>query len=273
MAYAEILYDVSDRIATITLNRPEKLNAWTEQMATEVRHALLAAEGDGNVRVIILTGAGRGFCAGADMSLLKQAASSGVDRRLIPPQPEPGKNGGRPDFQRRYSYFPSIKKPILAAINGPCVGLGFVLSLYCDLRFASDAARFGTAFARRGLIAEHGIAWMLPRLIGPAHAIDLLLSARVIDAPEAERMGLINRLVSADQLIPEARAYAKELATMSSPRSMQVIKQQVYNAMMETLEEAIIAADEAMFHSFGSEDFKEGVAHFLEKRAPSFTGK
>jgi enoyl-CoA hydratase/carnithine racemase len=273
MAYAEILYDVSDRIATITLNRPEKLNAWTDQMGTEVRHALLAAEGDGNVRVIILTGAGRGFCAGADMSLLKQAASSGVNRRPIPPQPEPSKNGGRPDFQRRYSYFPSIKKPILAAIHGPCVGLGFVLSLYCDLRFASDAARFGTAFARRGLIAEHGIAWILPRLIGPAHAMDLLLSARMIEASEAARMGLINRLVSVDQLIPEARAYAKELATMSSPRSMGVIKQQVYNAMMETLEEAIIAADEAMFESFGSEDFKEGVAHFLEKRVPSFTGK
>jgi enoyl-CoA hydratase/carnithine racemase len=273
MAYAEILYDVSDRIATITLNRPEKLNAWTDQMGTEVHHALLAAGGDGNVRVIILTGAGRGFCAGADMSLLKQAASSGVDRRVIPPQPEPGKNGGRPGFQRRYSYFPSIKKPILAAINGPCVGLGFVLSLYCDVRFASDAARFGTAFARRGLIAEHGIAWILPRLIGPAHAMDLLFSARMIEAAEAARMGLINRLVSVDQLIPEARAYAKELATMSSPRSMGVIKQQVYNAMMETLEEAIIAADEAMFKSFGSEDFKEGVAHFLEKRAPSFTGK
>lgn len=273
MAYTEILYDVSDGVVTITLNRPAKLNAWTDQMGSEVRHALLAAEGDGNARVIILTGAGRGFCAGADMSLLQQAASSGVDRRLTPPQPEPVKNGGRRDFQRRYSYFPSIKKPIIAAINGPCAGLGFVLSLYCDLRFASDAARFGTAFARRGLIAEHGIAWMLPRLVGPAHALDLLLSARMIEAAEAERMGLVNRVVTADQLIQETRAYARELATVVSPRSMGVIKQQVYSALMETLEEATIAADKAMFESFETQDFKEGVAHFLEKRAPAFTGK
>lgn len=273
MAYAEILYDVSDRIATLTLNRPDKLNAWTDQMGAEVRAALLAAEEDANVRVIILTGAGRGFCAGADMAMLQNAATSGVDRRLIPPQPKPAKNGANPGFQRRYSYFPSIKKPIIAAINGPCVGLGFVLSLYCDLRFASDTARFGTAFARRGLIAEHGIAWMLPRLIGPAHALDLLLSARMVDAAEAARMGLVNRVVPAGQLIPEVRAYAKELATMVSPRSMGVIKRQVYNALMETLEEATIAADKAMFESFDTQDFKEGVAHFVEKRAPAFTGK
>jgi len=274
MAYAEILYDVNDRIATLTLNRPDKLNAWTNQMSDEVRAALLAAEEDDDVRVIILTGAGRGFCAGADMGTLQSAAAtSGADRRLIPPQPLPARNGANPGFQRRYSYFPSIKKPIIAAINGPCVGLGFVLSLYCDLRFASDTARFGTAFARRGLIAEHGIAWMLPRLIGPAHALDLLLSARMVDSTEAARMGLVNRVIPAGQLIPEVRAYARELATMVSPRSMGVIKQQVYNALMETLEEATVAADKAMFESFDTEDFKEGVAHFVEKRAPAFTGK
>jgi enoyl-CoA hydratase/carnithine racemase len=278
MAYAEILYDVSDRIATLTLNRPEKLNAWTNQMGAEVRAALLAAEEDADVRVIILTGAARGFCAGADMGMLQSAAASGVDRRIMTAQPEPKRNGANrefqnPGFQRRYSYFPSIRKPILAAINGPCAGLGFVLSLYCDLRFASDTARFGTAFARRGLIAEHGISWMLPRLIGPAHALDLLLSARMIDAAEAARMGLVNRVIPSGQLLPEVRAYAGELATMVSPRSMSVIKQQVYNALMETLEEATVAADKAMLESFESQDFKEGVAHFMEKRAPAFTGK
>ena len=278
MAYSEILYDVSDRIATLTLNRPEKLNAWTNQMGAEVRAALLAAEEDAHVRIIIITGAGRGFCAGADMGLLQSAAASGVDRPILPPQPEPTTNSANllfqnPGFQRRYSYFPSIKKPILAAINGPCAGLGFVLSLYCDLRFASDTARLGTAFARRGLIAEHGIAWVLPRLIGPAHALDLLLSARMIDAAEAARMGLVNRVIPAGQLLPQVRAYAAELGTMVSPRSMSVIKQQVYNALMETLEEATVAADKAMLESFESQDFKEGVAHFVEKRAPAFTGK
>ena len=274
MAYAEILYDVSDDIATLTLNRPDKLNAWTSQMGTEVRAAMLAAEEDATVRVIILTGAGRGFCAGADMGMLQSAAApSGVDPRLIPIQPEPTRNNANPGFQRRYSYFASIKKPIIAAINGPCAGLGFVLCLYCDLRFASNTARLGTAFARRGLIAEHGIAWMLPRLVGPAHALDLLLSARMVDAAEAAHMGLINRVIPASHLITEVRAYAKELATMVSPRSVGVIKQQVYNALMETLEEATIAADKAMFESFDSQDFKEGVAHFVEKRAPAFTGK
>jgi enoyl-CoA hydratase/carnithine racemase len=282
MAYSEILYDVSERIATLTLNRPEKLNAWTNQMGAEVRAALLAAEEDADVRIIIITGAGRGFCAGADMGMLQSAAASGVDRRILPPH-EPARNSANPNFQnlafqnpgfqRRYSYFPSIQKPILAAINGPCAGLGFVLALYCDLRFASDTARLGTAFARRGLIAEHGIAWMLPRLIGPAHALDLLLSARMIDAAEAARMGLVNRVIPAGQLLPQVRAYAAELGTMVSPRSMSVIKQQVYNALMETLEEATVAADQAMLESFESQDFKEGVAHFVEKRAPAFTGK
>ena len=273
MAYAEILYDVSDRIATLTLNRPEKLNAWTNEMGAEVRAALLAAEEDADVRIIIITGAGRGFCAGADMGMLQSAAASGVDRGILPQQPEPARNNANPGFQRRYSYFPSIKKPILAAINGPCAGLGFVLSLYCDLRFASDTARLGTAFARRGLIAEHGIAWMLPRLIGPAQALDLLLSARMIDAAEAARMGLVNSVIPAGQLLPQVRAYARELGTMASPRSMSVIKQQVYNALMETLEEATVAADQAMLESFESQDFKEGVAHFVEKRASAFTGK
>jgi enoyl-CoA hydratase/carnithine racemase len=272
MAYAEILYEVSDRVATLTLNRPDKLNAWTDQMGTEVRAALGAAEADDDVRVIIVTGAGRGFCAGADMGLLQSVAGTG-NLRLTPPHPEPVKNGVNPGFQRRYSYFPSIKKPVIAAINGACAGLGFVLALYCDLRFASDTARFGTAFARRGLIAEHGIAWMLPRLIGPAHALDLLLSARMIDAGEAARIGLVNRVIPAGQLIPEVQAYAKELASMVSPRSMAVIKHQVYNALMETLEEATVVADKAMLESFATQDFKEGVAHFVEKRAPAFTGK
>jgi enoyl-CoA hydratase/carnithine racemase len=207
------------------------------------------------------------------MGLLQSAAASGVDRPVLPPQPEPARNGANAGFQRRYSYFPSIQKPILAAINGPCAGLGFVLSLYCDLRFASDTARLGTAFSRRGLIAEHGIAWMLPRLIGPAHALDLLLSARMIDAAEAARMGLVNSVIPAGQLLPQVRAYAAELGTMVSPRSMSVIKQQVYDALMETLEEATVAADKAMLESFDSQDFKEGVAHFVEKRAPAFTGR
>jgi enoyl-CoA hydratase/carnithine racemase len=177
------------------------------------------------------------------------------------------------DFQRKYSYFPSLRKPVIAAINGPAVGLGFIISLYCDLRFAAGSARFGTAFARRGLIAEYGVAWMLPRLIGPANALDLLLSARVIDAGEALRMGLVNAVFPTESLIDSVRGYAKDLASSVSPRSMAVIKGQVYNGFFQTLEEATISAEQAMIDSLKSDDFKEGVAHFLEKRTPVFTGR
>ncbi len=276
MPYEEILYEVNDWIATITLNRPDKLNAWTPRMEQEVRAAMSEAEKDDSVRVIILTGAGRGFCAGADMQVLNTLSTEGLEAvQRARPQTGDGASQAnvRPDFQKQYSYFPAISKPIIAAVNGPAAGLGFVLMLYCDLRFASDQARFGTAFARRGLIAEHGISWMLPRLVGLANALDLLFSARMIDAQEALRMGLVSRLFPHEQLIAETRAYATELATMVSPRSLRVMKEQVYQAQFQTLAEAIEVANAEMLKSFECEDFKEGVAHFLEKRAPVFTGR
>src|ERR1700680_3527770 len=171
MTNQETLYTVADRVATITLNRPDKLNAWTATMEQEVRAAMYEAERDQNVRVIILTGAGRGLCAGADMSLLGAIAQGGLaDAEKVLRNSSNGERQHiRPDFQKKYSYFPSIQKPVIAAVNGPAVGLGFILTLYCDLRFASETARFGTAFAKRGLIAEYGLAWMLPRLVGPAN--------------------------------------------------------------------------------------------------------
>jgi enoyl-CoA hydratase/carnithine racemase len=158
-------------------------------------------------------------------------------------------------------------------VNGPAVGLGFVLTLYCDLRFASDAARFGTAFAQRGLIAEYGLAWMLPRLIGPSNALDMLFSARLVDAAEALRMGLVNRVFPQEQFLEGVLAYAKELAYKVSPRSLRVMKEQVYSAMFQTLSEAFDSSEQEMLQSLQCEDFKEGVAHFLEKRAPAFTGR
>jgi enoyl-CoA hydratase/carnithine racemase len=275
MAHQETLYQVSDRVATITLNRPDKLNAWTGTMEQEVRASIYEAERDPNVRVIILTGAGRGFCAGADMSLLGEIAQKGIGERAsaLANTTNGQRTGVRPDFQKKYSYFPSIQKPVIAAVNGPAVGLGFVITLYCDLRFASDAARFGTAFAKRGLIAEYGLAWMLPRLIGPSNALDMLFSARLVDANDALRMGLVNRVFPQDQFLEGVQAYAKDLAYNVSPRSMRVMKDQVYSAMFQTLLEAFESSEQEMLQSLQCDDFKEGVAHFLEKRAAAFTGK
>jgi enoyl-CoA hydratase/carnithine racemase len=278
MANQETVYNVSERVATITLNRPDKLNAWTAVMDQEVRAAIYEAESDSNVRAIILAGAGRGFCAGADMSLLGAIAKEGLEGYRGPESFLRNSSNGerqdvRPDFQKKYSYFPSIKKPVIAAVNGPAVGLGFILTLYCDLRFAAEGARFGTAFAKRGLIAEYGLAWMLPRLIGPANALDMLFSARLVDANEALRMGLVNRVFPQDGFLESVQAYARDLANNVSPRSLGIIKTQVYNAMFQTLGEAFETAEQEMVKSLQCEDFKEGVAHFVEKRAPVFTGR
>jgi enoyl-CoA hydratase/carnithine racemase len=276
MPSQETLYSVADRVATITLNRPDKLNAWTALMETEVRSAMENAEGDHNVRVIVLTGAGRGFCAGADMSLLSAVAEHGLDdrgREQVLRNGATQREGALPDFRKRYSYFPAIGKPVIAAINGPVVGLGLVIALYCDLRLASDAARFSTTFARRGLIAEYGMAWMLPRIIGISNALDLLFSARTVDATEAMRMGLVNRVLPQDTFSEKAHEYAGELASSVSPRSLRIIKRQVYEAMFQPLSEAFDVSVREMMECFHAEDFKEGVAHFVEKRPPAFTGK
>ena len=245
-------------------------------MEQEVRSAVEEAGRDGQVRVIVLTGAGRGFCAGADISLLgavaKQGATEQVRERALRNPGAEGSERVRADFQNRYSYFLATEKPVIAAINGPAVGLGLVIALYCDLRFASDAARFSTVFARRGLIAEYGMAWMLPRIVGHANALDLLFSARTIDAPEAVRMGLANRVFPQEGFLDRVNEYAQNLTSNVSPRSMKVIKRQVYEAMFESLQEAFEISEQEMLASFDSEDFKEGVAHYLEKRSPDFTG-
>ncbi len=272
--YKEIIYEVADPVATLTLNRPEFLNAWTDRMGAELKHAMAAAEADRRVVVIILTGAGRGFCAGADLKGL-QAISDGQRSGDVPE--ELAANPGDPDmgdsFRGTYSYLLSIRKPIIAAINGPCAGMAVPISLFCDMRFASDRAVFTTAFSQRGLIAEWGVSWILPRLVGPAHAMDLLLSARRVDADEAERLGLVNRTLPHDELLPFVREYATELATKCSPTSMAIMKQEVYRHLTETLGAAYDDAIALMLESFNRPDFKEGVASFLEKRPPKFTGE
>jgi enoyl-CoA hydratase/carnithine racemase len=279
MAESEVLYAVDGPVATITLNRPEALNAWTRTMESEVHRAMTEASHDDAVRAVILTGAGRGFCAGADMgnlnSIQQGAASGGRTSdsvRAVNNAIEDGLDLPA-DFAMRYTYFPTVPKPIIAAINGPAAGLGLIMALYCDVRFAADAAVFTTAFSRRGLIAEHGISWMLPKLVGHANALDLLLSARKFSAAEALKMGLVNQVFPMTSFMDEVRAYADDMATMVSPRSIRVMKRQVYAALMQPLEHAVLVANSEMPASFESEDFKEGVAHFVERRAPNFTGR
>lgn len=275
MSYQHILYDVTDRIATITLNRPEKLNAWTMRMSAEVRHACVQADRDDAVRVILVTGAGKGYCAGADMDMLQGLQKAG-DTAL-----GAGDAGLSVEFHAavpavfrgEYTFPLGLQKPVIAAVNGIAVGLGLSYMLYYDMRIASDRARFGTVFARRGLVAEHGSSWLLPKLIGMHHACDLLYSGRIIDAQEALRMGLVNRVVPHDQLLATVREIATEMATLASPRSIRIMKRQLYGNLFSDLATAIHEADTEMVASFTTEDFREGVASFVQRRPPQFSGR
>ncbi len=273
---AEILYEVRDRIARIVFNRPDKLNAITRSMQVALRQAVADAAADPAVRVIVLTGAGRGFCAGADMNLLSGISADGGEagKAAQPVAPAAVSNPFGPAlgdlYQGRFTYLLECPKPIIAAINGPAAGLGLVLALYADVRLAAAGARFTTSFSQRGLIAEHGSSWLLPRLVGHANALDLLMTSRKFGAEEALRMGLVNQVHDDAGFEAATTEYARMLADTVSPRSLAVMKAQVYAALVQGFPEAMTAADAAMEASFGRADFKEGVAHFMEKRAARF---
>jgi enoyl-CoA hydratase/carnithine racemase len=270
--YEQILYEVVDPYATITLNRPRTLNAWTERMAAEVKHAVAQAEADKRVVAIIITGAGRGFCSGADLHVL-QGLTEELKGSEIPSElaAAPGDPTMGESFRGTYTYLMSVRKPIIAAINGPTAGMAIPIVLSCDLRFASDQAAFMTAFSHRGLIAEWGSSWLLPRAVGPAHALDLLISGRKVDAQEAERMGLVNRVVPHAELLAFTHRYVEELASRCSPASIAIMKRQIYQDLIAPLARAEKEAFRLMLESFARKDFQEGVMSFLEKRPPQFS--
>jgi enoyl-CoA hydratase/carnithine racemase len=274
-SYEDLIYEAKDGVAVISLNRPQALNAYTAAMGHSLKRAVADAVSDAAVRVIVLTGAGRGFCAGADMNLLQSIPASGRVTQV--PEVDFNFHSGLgpdvgPHYGGRFGYLLQARKPVIAAINGPAAGLGLVLALYADIRFAGSDAKLITSFAQRGLIAEHGISWLLPRLIGPAQALDLLFSARKLGAAEAAQMGLVNQVFPQETFMQEVMTYARTLANTVSPRSTAVIKAQIWKALCQDFNDALALADAEMQKSFASADFKEGVAHFVQKRAPAFTG-
>jgi enoyl-CoA hydratase/carnithine racemase len=250
-----VLAEMRGAVLVLTLNRPEKLNAWGRTIETRYFDLLHEAEESPDVRAIVLTGAGRGFCVGADFDDLKAVAQS--DTAAL-------------ERCRPMSYPMTIRKPLVAAINGPAAGLGLVQALYCDVRVASPSVKLTTAFARRGLIAEYGCAWLLAGLVGRGVALDLLLSARVLLGDEAYALGLVNRLAEPDAVLETALDYATDLAENCSPTSMSVIKRQVHRAMNGTFDMAVAEADAEMVESFSRPDAQEGVASYLERRQPAF---
>jgi enoyl-CoA hydratase/carnithine racemase len=250
-----VLYGVSDHVATLTLHNPEARNGWSTPMEHRYFALLDQAEADPDVRVIVVTGHGKTFCPGLDITRLKHSTKVGLQR----------------DGRRPILYALGIRKPMLAAINGAVAGVGLIQSLACDLRFAARGARFSTAFARRGLGAEYGLSWLLPRMMGVDKALDLLLSARTFEADEAATLGLVTRVVEPDELMDSVYAYAAELVTYSSPLAMMAIRRQVWGDLDKTRDEAMEAALAIMYQlNLDNPDFLEGVASFSEKRAPNF---
>ncbi len=263
-------YEVADAVATITLVRPERLNAWTGRMHTEYRALLACAAGDPAVRVIVVTGAGRGFCAGADTRALEgHVERGGYDAGTGPDLARPG-YGVRPEFDADFAYHFGIPKPVIAAVNGPAAGVGFALACYCDLRFAASGAKLTTAHGRLGLPAEYGLSWLLPRLIGLTRAADLLLSSRVVLAEEAAALGLVNAVEEPEDLLAATYTYARTLATGVSPASMAATKVQMYLDLHRDAATAVEDAADRLAVMMTGPDFGEGVAALTERRVPHF---
>ena len=250
-----VLAELRGPVLVLTLNRPAKLNAWSNRLEDRYFDLLTAADDDPRVRAVVVTGAGRGFCSGADLDDLRNVAEA-TAADVVRSRPR--------DFPL------TLRKPLIGAVNGVAAGLGLVEALYCDIRFGDRSARFTSAFTRRGLIAEYGVSWLLPRLVGHSRAMDLLLSGRMADAEEAFRIGLLDHLVDGDVLDAAVR-YATELAEFCSPHSLAVVKEQLHrDADASSYREAADRADRLMLESFGDPDAVEGVTSHLEKRAPRF---
>lgn len=268
--FTDILYSVDGPVATITLNRPDNLNALTFRMHGEIRDALALSENDPNVVGSVLTGAGRGFCAGVDMGALSAAANGQTGAASDHFGEAPGNPERDPNFIGNPIYFLGLRKPLIAAVNGACAGMGFSYATFCDMRFMEKGARLVSAFSHRGLVAEHGTSWLLPRLVGPSNALDIFWSSRRIEAEEAHRMGWANRLCEPGCALVEAQHYVRTLAKGSAPISLMMMKRQVWRHLNAELGEAFAESGQMMVESLTRSDFKEGVQSFVDKRPPEF---
>ena len=271
-----VLFDLLDSgVAVVTLNRPERLNAWGGGLAGAFYRCMDRAESDPAVRVVVVTGSGRAFCAGADMGDLDTISGASESTGG---QGRSDRGGGTAEAtdvtklvgERHPHFVTSMRKPIIAAINGACAGIGLTQALMCDVRFAAAGAKFTTAFARRGLIGEYGISWILPRVVGWSAALDLLLSGRTFYADEAAELGLVKEVVAPEDLMPRALAYAQDIATHCAPSSLAVIKRQLYGDALRDMVATSTHAEKLMHESMQRPDFIEGITAFFEKRPPSF---
>ncbi|HEY4940073.1 MAG TPA: enoyl-CoA hydratase-related protein [Rhizomicrobium sp.] len=270
MSYENITYELENSILTVTLNRPDKLNAYTAIMGAELEDAFLRADEDDEVRVIIVTGAGRGFCAGADISGGASAFDTKSGNAAMFQGSQPRRSGGNGFVGAIYN----CRKPSIAAINGPAVGVGITLALPMDIRIASSEAKFGFVFARRGLVPEAGSAWFLPRLVGLNQALRWCLSGRVFGAAEAKEGGLVSEVVAPGELLARAREIAREMVENTAPVSLALTRHMLwqYSGLPNPFE--VMKIDGALSLELGAgPDVKEGVASFLEKRKPNFPGK
>jgi enoyl-CoA hydratase/carnithine racemase len=260
-----VLYQTTPTgVAVLTLNRPDRLNTWGGDMAAAFYSSLDRAEADPVIRVIVLTGRGKAFCAGAQLGSMATVGESlaKTDQRDL----------AELVGERQPYYLTTLRKPVIAAINGSCVGIGLTLALMCDVRFAAAGVKFAASFARRGLIAEYGVSWILPRLTGLAVALDLLLSGRTFLADEAATLGLVKEVVAPEQLMTRAMDYAEDIARNCSSASMAVIKRQAYGDAMRDVADATSRSETLLQESLLRPDVIEGITSFLEKRAPSFPG-
>ena len=265
-------YDAADGVATVTLDRPDRLNAWTGRMHTELRHVFMRAESDPDVRVVIVTGAGRGFCSGADFRALgTHIERGGYDPGTPPDLDNPG-YGVRQEFDADFAWMLGLRVTTIAAINGPAAGVGFVLACYCDLRFAAAGAKLTTSHGTLGLPAEYGLSWLLPRLIGVTRAADILLSSRVLLAEEAADIGLVNRTVPANRVLDEARSYAADLIERVAPASLATTKRQLWlDQLHDDVGASVRNADVLLREMMTEPDYAEAVRAFNEKRPPNWT--